>query len=269
MSPNTLNFKDALLLLEEISAESTFKTDLISLKTPLELKDLNSYHIKLFYNNLSDKQTFEKTFLNVLRDIVKDKNLKCEELSILDSACLSLKLRQRMSEKITCNFYESDEVVENWESIPKEDFTELEINLSEFYDEIYLNLTKASNILDGSLIKYQDLTIELKVPTVNSYLEQDLSENTSDFELDAYLKECTRYINNVYFKENVIKFQDSNINENLKLLELLPAGILQELTDKILGFKTQIAKSLVIKTNKNDKVYQTLLSIDSSLFFTD
>ena len=268
MSYNTLNFKEALNLLEEISSESTFKLDLISTKIPLELKDLNSYHIKLLYNNLTDNLTFEKTFLNVLTDIVKDKNLNCQELSIIDSASIALKLRQRMSEKMMCNFLEIKTNQE--EEVSEEEFFQFEINLAEFYEEIYSNLRKASDIIEGKILKYQDLTIELKIPTISSYLSEDPTDkSSSSFELETYLKECTRYISGVYFKENVIKFHTSNINENLKLLELLPAGILQELTDKILNFKNEITKSLTIEIIKNDKKYQTVLGIDSSLFFAD
>ena len=83
-------------------------------------------------------------------------------------------------------------------------------------------------------------------PAVSTTISNYLNSTSSSFELETYLKECTRYISGVYFKENVIKFHTSNINENLKLLELLPAGILQELTDKILNFKNEINKSLTI-----------------------
>ena len=254
MTPEILNFKEALSLLEEISTESSFKYNLIS-APPVTLKDLTSLHIKLLYNNLEGDQIFEKVFLDILKDILLDKNLICEELTVLDIISVAIKLRQRMSDEITY-------------VLSEESSLEVTIKISEFLDDINSRLLKAHQAINNKLIKYKDLTLELKVPTMWSYVNRNITE-PSEKELESFLLECTKFINRLYFKEKNFKFNDNVPQENLQLLDLLPASLLQNLAFEILEFKNFLTEALTLKIKQNDKDYQILIEVNESLFFTD
>lgn len=256
MSVNNLNFEEALSLLEEITTDSSFEIDLISVPKPVLLKDLNAHHVKLLYNCSENEELFEKVFLEILKDVIQDKTLICEELTNLDVICLALKLRQRMSDKITYVFSEEDSDVQK----------EISVNLEETYNTVFSKIKDVYNLINNYQIKYKDLTIELKIPSLKSYVTE---VDFKDREIEPFLLECTRFINYLYFKDKNYKFEEKNPEENLKIIELLPASILQNITSKILEFKNSLASILTLDIIQDNKNYQIFLEIKESLFFAD
>jgi hypothetical protein len=122
-------------------------------------------------------------------------------------------------------------------------------------------------LTDKSTIKYENLKVSLKVPTLQEEISliskcEDLFSDGSDVTKEAvgilYLFEIAKYITEVAIDDEIIDMSEIKIQEKIDLIENLPLSIYTELT--------KFAESLTSYEEQIITINDEQVSIDSSFF---
>ncbi len=269
MTENKENsFNSILDALNKISSSFTLQIFIPSLKQNIEFKELNAKQQKKLLETITDtsiyKTQFTKVFLDIIKENVITDGFDINSLTIYDKIFIGLFLRYKISNKLNVIFNENpmysedvdlDGIIEKTKNyIHPEKET---INIIKNETKIEVEVTVPSMILDS---KY-----ETELSKTSKKIEQVKNmEEIGNVLSEAFIGEVSKFITKISFDENVIELNDLQINQRIKLTELLTADLIQKVLQKISDWKKSLDDILYVTST--DLKYNKSINIDNLLF---
>ena len=211
------NLQDFLDVLE--SDDTKPLSVAVSSKKSITIKPLSFKQQKALVTSGLDGISGVMTFIKTLNDIILY-NSGETELKIYDRVPIILALRKELSAK----------------KLTQE---EVEVDVEDLIKQF-----KKIDIVDGGTVEGTGYTVELRIPTLqqeNKSLATCI-EDMKKIDIDNMGKnvamilsyEIPKFIDNIKFGDNVIKFDDISTSERVKIMDNLPAKVTNLITDYIL-----------------------------------
>ena len=264
MSEQILNFNDALSVLDDLSI-SSFLTEawVPSLNRTVKLKELTTKQQSTIAENFLDfienKNTFSKTFSDIIfENCLEDSSVK-NNFTIFDRSALAFSIRNQLSEKIKVEFQQNPKIEKEVDiSIILENFKSylhpiLEIVKQKINSEIIeIQLEAPKMVLDSS---FDDFV----------YKKVDVDNNLEKIKIifnNAFLAEIAKHIKEIKINDNLFNYNSLSIDDKIKVVEKLPAVIIQKINGFITKCKSDIEKNYTVNFENLEKI----IKIDALMF---
>jgi len=258
MTENKENsFNSILDALNKISSSFTLQIFIPSLKQNIEFKELNAKQQKKLLETITDtsiyKTQFTKVFLDIIKENVITDGFDINSLTIYDKIFIGLFLRYKISNKLNVIFNENPMYSEDVDLDGIIEKTKNYIHPEKETINIIKNETK--------------IEVEVTVPSMitSKKIEQVKNmEEIGNVLSEAFIGEVSKFITKISFDENVIELNDLQINQRIKLTELLTADLIQKVLQKISDWKKSLDDILYVTST--DLKYNKSINIDNLLF---
>lgn len=255
MSAHTTSSEDFFSLLNEISSE-TF---------PLKLTDGNIYNfrqlttaqlkelIKTIVDSPLTQSQFNQTCSKVMEQSFVEGSIK--NLNVIDRLLFVLETRvQSLSPSVTISRNEQN----------------IEINIQTLKNELEQKIEQNSDKFKDLLIEQGDLKLSCGVSLIS--VDDQLSEEIyKNFQIDiqsvdelrkligeAFINEIAKAIKTVTIKDKSIVLAEKSFTERLRIVESLPASVINKVVQYVEGYKLLVDSIFVIEGSS--------ITIDGSLF---
>ena len=257
MEDNILDFNKALTELSQIANTYSFDVWIPSGNKPIKFNEINAFQQKQILSGSMDSSIYSKKFNSALYDIIQN---NCSDdistFTILDKILICLQLREKISKivKIQNDKYKYDidisDVIQNLKASyihPKE--TEV------IHNNITLTIYP-SFIVEEKLYDDTILTDNKKAEDIKT------TDDIQGIISDAFIGELAKSIKILKIDDNVIDLKSLTFKQRIKLVEKMPASLIQDILNIVSEWKKTIDTFLTVK-KENEMV---LIKIDP-LFF--
>ena len=245
-------------LLNTIADEQTFELSLTN--TNLQCKQLTTLQLKELIETVVDSPVTQAIFNSAIAKVFKNSLVEKTDISnftILDRLLFILQTRtESLSPTKTTNV---DGVVTNF-------------NLIEIKTKLLESLQTNAALLEEQTIQKDKYVLTFGIPTLKT--EQQLNDEIyKKLEIDvknveelrkligeAFINEIAKTLRTIKIEDNLFDFSTGTFKNRVKLIETLPASIIQDVLLFIEQYKAIIDKSLTVNG--------TMLPVDGSLFST-
>lgn len=236
---------DLLGKLKQINNSNVVEVFVPSQNRIVKFKQLSVKQQKELIKTSLDGALAGVTLGSALNMIVSENAIDCDIFNIFDRAPIILSLRQQ---SFGSTYTEGDAIVD----------------LNEITQKQYV-----INVPFASTINLEDeISIDLEVPSlqcdtkinevVAAQLKKTQDVNLGDAVGSLYLYEIVKFIKKVKVASDVAVFDDYVVADQLKIIENLPAKIINQVVDFIQQFRTLETDYLTIE--------QTVVSLDARMF---
>lgn len=283
MDNQTKNMEDVLKLLDRVNETFTYGIWIPSLNKEVLFREINTSQQKRLIKSIIDSPVYNTEFICTLRQVLiencVDKDVKIDDLTILDKLFIAIKMR---SVSISDTFEMEIPIDEKKNKSIKRGFS-LEKIIAESRKEL---ASFPSQIIQDERNVY---TLECSIPTIGTEyaLERDLRENIEAEEINtneklretlgtAFIGEVTKYINTISINDGkeISKIDLANLSfkNRITLIEKLPEKVTLKVIDYINEVKKILDKVVLVKTTYDEKgkikEIEQRLNIDGNFFIT-
>jgi hypothetical protein len=230
-----------------------------SISQPVALKALTISQQKILISAAIDTEVYNSKFIQIFHKIIIENYLSesvypVKQLTILDKIFIALALRANINNTLSLQ--------------------NIQVNLAVVLEQLK-NLIQSNNIpiTSGECIS-DNITVKYAIPTIFSELEceeakvvlttEDPTEKFKHILAETVTDELSKFITSVTMKDTTIVLSDYTGAERKKIIEQLPANILEQVLNYILLYKQSIEKALTVSDDTNTNTIQ----INSSFFAT-
>jgi hypothetical protein len=249
-----LNFQQ---LLDVISNEQTFELELLD-SSKLNFKQLTTLQLKELIQTVVDspvtQAVFNSTITKIFRNSLVERN-DVSSFNILDRLMFVLETRSQSLSPV--------------KTVTQDDKT-VSFNLSEIRAKLVKSFSESKDLLEVQTTTKDKYTLTYCIPTLKS--EQQLNDelykkleidikNVDELRKiigDAFINEIAKTLQTIEVDGNKFDFSSNTFKNRVKIIETLPASIIQEVITYIEKYKGIIDSCLTVDG--------TLLTVDGSLF---
>jgi hypothetical protein len=267
MPETSLDFTQALEALGQITDNFTVNAWVPSLNQEITFKQLDAKQQKELLSSAMDTSvyntSFIKTFYNILKENIIDKNVNVNEFNLVDKLSVGLALKSKLSTQITLFFGEDKK-------------TNIKVDVNDIIEKLKQYKSPSLCILESKISNFS-LKVELKYVTIQTEYQYDTQyknnkktedlKNTEDIQKiisEAFLRETSKYINKIWINENSLDLTALNLDQKIKLIEKFPSSFVQKIIEKIGDWKTEIDDVLSVKHDNETQI----ISLEPSFFLT-
>jgi hypothetical protein len=267
MQNNTLDFTQALEALEQVSDSFTVNVWIPSLNREISFKQLDAKQQKDILSSAMDTSvyntSFIKTFYNILKQNILEKNIDIDEFTLIDKLSIGLSLKNKLSENLTLFFGEKKDIP-------------FKVNTNDILEKLKTYQTPENKIIESKNLDFS-IKVELKYVTIGVEYNYDThykgNKKTEDLKKtedvqkiisDAFIGETSKYLNNIWINDSLLDFKSLTFDQKIKVVEKFPSNLLQKIIENIGIWKTNIDNILSI-TYENQT--QTI-NLEPSMFLT-
>jgi hypothetical protein len=251
---NNLNFQQ---LLDAINNEQTFDLELFD-ASKLKFKQLTTLQLKELIQTVVDSPVTQAVFNSTITKVFRNSLVEKQDVSnytVLDRLLFVLETRiQSLSPTKTVN----------------QDDKTVTYNLSDIKTKLVESFKEAKELLGVQTTTKDKFTLTYSIPTLrteqqlNEELYKKLEIDIKDVDQlrkiigDAFINEIAKTLRTIEIDGNIFDFSTNTFKNRIKIIETLPASIIQDVIAYIEKYKGLIDSCLTV-----DGV---LLTIDGSLF---
>lgn len=249
-------FSEFLNALTQFSENSTYNVFLPHAQQTLQLKQLNTEQFnKILAAYTVDASNtsaeFYKSFLTIIHENNLTPDIDLKALSMFDIGYLVLKTKQ-VSVSDTYTFYFTAEEIETYELKANK----VEVSFTEHFEKNCKNLLP----LPPLSVNNGEINVLCSIPTIFTevLLEEYFQalENTQSPEKTVenfFLKEITKYIQEISFKDKRISTNKLVVEERLQLIKQIPSSVINDVIKSIEKIKQPLSSLTTVFIN-NDGV---------------
>jgi len=257
MEDNILDFNKALNELSQLANNYSFDVWVPSENKTIKFNEINAFQQKQILSGSMDTSIYSKKFNSAIYDIIQN---NCSEdiskFTILDKILICLQLREKISnvikiqnnnDKIDVNISDVIEKLKTSYIHPKES----ELKHNNISITIYPSYISEEKLYDDTVL-------------IDNKKAEDI-KNTDDIQTiisDAFIGELAKSIKNLKIDDNVIELTTLTFKQRMKLVERMPASLIQDVLNIVSEWKKTIDEFLTVKHED-----QTVLVKIDPLFF--
>lgn len=242
-----------------VSEACTVTTYIPSSSQPISLKALTISQQKILISAAIDTEVYNSKFIQIFHKIIIENYLSeiihpLKSLTILDKVFIALALRSNINNTLSLQNFQ--------------------VNLAVVLDQLK-SLVSSNNIITapGECV-HDNITVKYAIPTIFSEAEceeaklvlttEDPTERFKYILAETVTDELSKFITSIHIKDTNIVLADYTPTERKKIIEQLPAAILEQVLNYILNYKQSLEKALSVSDDSNINTIQ----INSSFFAT-
>lgn len=257
MEEEILDFNKALQELTDISDSYSFDVWIPSKNVSVKFTEINALQQKEILNGSMDTSIYSKKFNAVLYDLIKNNTTEnITEFTILDKILICLQLRQKVSNIIKVQ--------------TKND--KIDVDISPIIEDLKKNYKHPKE----STLTHNNISINV----YPSYIEEEKNyeetilkdnkkaediKNTDDIQdviSNAFIGELAKSIKSLSINNQTINLINLTFKQRIKLVEKMPASLIQEILNVISEWKKDIDSFLTVKNEE-----ETIVIKIDPLFF--
>jgi hypothetical protein len=245
-------------LLDTLNNEQTFELELFD-SSKLQCRQLTTLQLKQLIQTVVDspvtQAVFNSTITKVFRGSIVQSPQDALNFTVLDRLLFVLETRSQSLSPLKTTTQEEKTVT---------------FNLQEIKDKLLQAFKQSSELLNIQTITKDKFTLTYGLPTLkteqqlNDELYKKLEIDVKDVDQlrkiigDAFINEIAKTLQTIEIEGNKFDFSSGTFKNRVKLIETLPAGLIQEVINYIERYKTIIDTCFTVDGS--------LLTIDGSLF---
>ena len=183
-----------------------------------------------------------------------------DNLSTLDKLFISLELKKNTNTIYKYTSSSTKEIVD--------------INLEDLIQQIKTSISENSSLIKENIFTHNNTTVVCNIPSMHAEMicerdratieSTDINDQIQNIIVETIINELAKYTTQVTFGETTINLNQHEFNNRKKILEQVPAYILEQSMNYILEYKKLIEQLLSIKVGDKTEILQ----IDGSFFAT-
>lgn len=231
----------------------------------IKFKPFNVYQQKRLIKTALSADIYNSGFCveyyNILKEnYLSDDIIAFDDLTILDKLFISLELKKNTTNIYTYISSSTKETVD--------------INLDTLINQIKESINNNLNLITKNSFTHNNTTVVCSVPSIYAEMicerdrtiteSKDINDQIQNIIVETIINELAKYITQVVFKDTTINLNEYDFNNRKKILEQVPAFILEQSMNYILEYKKLIEEVLSVKLQDKTEIIQ----IDGSFFAT-
>jgi macrodomain Ter protein organizer (MatP/YcbG family) len=253
--------KDFLDLLSSLAEEQQYTIELSRQEEepiPVKFKSLTTVQLKELVKTAVDSPLTQSVFNSTATKIFKDSVLSAPidlQFNVVDRLLFLLETRIQ--------------TISPTKTIKNED-KEVEVNYNNIIDSLKKSIKKSINLFAPAVSKANKVSITYGVSLIDTdvQLEEEIYknvevkiENVEELRKivgEAFINEIAKAIHAVSIEDKTINLKDVSFKKRLKIVETLPASLIQNVVEYIESYKNVLTGCLTVK--------DYTIPIDSTLF---
>lgn len=227
--------------------------------SPISIKPLNISQQKKLISLTVEQDVYNSKFNEIFYNIIKENYLSTDLLSvdaltIFDKAFIALALRSNINDIFTSHGNN--------------------ISINTLLDTLHTTHT-SNNFTKNVTFNYNNIIITCKLPTIETEVmcdlakmqikSTDVAEQIQNIIAETVTNEIVKFIQTINIDAETIILSDFNFYERKRVVEQLPAAILEKILNYILEYKQSVEGVLTYKTAENADI---IIQINSTFFAT-
>lgn len=244
------SFEDAIAFLQSNSSQ-LFEQEVVvpSLGTTIKLRELTAEQQRSLIDSAlasvtENKDNTLQVLFSILQQNIVDSKDVLNNLNYFDRCYLTLILKKQTTEYLNVEY---------------EDGISEKVTLQELLDNFnkFKIPSKETIFIDRNNIKIE---LEVSAPTIKSEIEfsninQKASAPESETEMlrklvgNTYILETCKFVNSIKIDDLSLKYENLTANQKVKIIEKLPAAVVQRVLEVVLAWKSSLNDVLTAKSS--------------------
>jgi len=257
---DTLKLDNLLKLISDAVSETcTVSTYIPSADKPVTLKALTILQQKILISAAVDTEVYNSKFVDIFYKILNENYLSeiiqpLHLLTVLDKVFIALALRANINNSLSLQNFQVDIAV--------------------VLDQLKALITSRTIPTDPGSFTHDNITVHYTLPTISTEVECEeakivlKTENTTEqfkhILSETVTDELSKFINKIVIDKNTIILQEYTAVQRKKIIEQLPALVLEQALSYILNYKQSVERALTV----SDDTHTNTIQINSSFFAT-
>jgi len=257
---DTIKIDNLLKLINDAVSETcTVSTYIPSADQPVLLKALTILQQKILISAAIDTEVYNSKFIEIFYKIIRENYLSetivpLKSLTVLDKVFIAIALRANINSNLSLQNFQ--------------------VNLAVVLDQLKTLITTNSIPITPGSFTYDNITIHYTLPTISTEVECEeakillKTENTTEqfkhILAETVTDELSKFINKIDIDTNTIILKEYTALQRKKIIEQLPALVLEQALTYILNYRQSVERALTVSDDTNINTIQ----INSSFFAT-